>query len=349
MKHPHGLILGKFYPPHAGHHLLIYKSSQLCERLTVAVSAASRESIPLAQRIAWLQAVHPQPHIEITGFLDDAPVDYDDPAIWDAHMAPLLQVLSAKPPVTAVFSSEAYGDELARRLNATHFPFDPARKTIPVSSTAIRANLPAHWHRLAPAVRKSLACRVVLAGPPQSGKTALAMALAQKLRQQPGAWQLTAVSSSYAPLYAAEKSEQAKLQNNPALAEWTPDDDLHIASTQRAMDDKAASDSAPLLLCDSSVLTALAHHLHRNPQPDPAIQAHLAAQPPQLTLLTHPFENPDQDPWLLPQLQTILANHRLPHLPITGPPPHRLAQAFAAIQDLLAQSWRFTDSPHSPV
>ena len=50
----HGLVIGKFYPPHAGHHHLIRAAAARCARLTVVVMAATVESIPLARRVAWL-------------------------------------------------------------------------------------------------------------------------------------------------------------------------------------------------------------------------------------------------------------------------------------------------------
>ena len=37
----HGLVLGKFSPPHAGHHHLVRTASDRCERLTVLVCATS--------------------------------------------------------------------------------------------------------------------------------------------------------------------------------------------------------------------------------------------------------------------------------------------------------------------
>ncbi|MFD7877967.1 adenylyltransferase/cytidyltransferase family protein, partial [Streptomyces sp. NPDC059766] len=47
-KYRHGLVLGKFYPPHAGHHHLVRTALTQCDRLTVLVCAASVESLPRA-------------------------------------------------------------------------------------------------------------------------------------------------------------------------------------------------------------------------------------------------------------------------------------------------------------
>ncbi|KWW98840.1 Nicotinamide-nucleotide adenylyltransferase [Carbonactinospora thermoautotrophica] len=80
----HGLVLGKFYPPHAGHHLLISTAAAACDQVSVLVLAASVESIPLDLRVAWVREAHPEPHVRVLGGYDDVPIDYDDPEIWEA-------------------------------------------------------------------------------------------------------------------------------------------------------------------------------------------------------------------------------------------------------------------------
>ena len=42
----HALIIGKFYPPHAGHHLLVQSAAATCERVSVVVM-----DVPLAALI----------------------------------------------------------------------------------------------------------------------------------------------------------------------------------------------------------------------------------------------------------------------------------------------------------
>jgi HTH-type transcriptional regulator, transcriptional repressor of NAD biosynthesis genes len=49
-----GLVIGKFYPPHLGHHHLISSAARQVDRLTVLVMASSAESIGLADRVRWL-------------------------------------------------------------------------------------------------------------------------------------------------------------------------------------------------------------------------------------------------------------------------------------------------------
>ncbi|EST36228.1 hypothetical protein N566_16550 [Streptomycetaceae bacterium MP113-05] len=124
------------YPPHAGHHHLVRTAAARCRRLTVLVCASSVESVQRERRVAWMREVHPEPHIRLIGVVDDVHVDYSDPDVWDAHMA----IFRAAVPeaVDAVFTSEAYGDELGRRFGAAAVTVDLDRTTHPVSGTAVR-------------------------------------------------------------------------------------------------------------------------------------------------------------------------------------------------------------------
>ena len=42
----HGLVIGKFYPPHAGHLALVRAALARCDRVTVLVLGSPQESIP---------------------------------------------------------------------------------------------------------------------------------------------------------------------------------------------------------------------------------------------------------------------------------------------------------------
>ena len=56
----HGLVLGKFLPPHAGHHELVDFALERCERVTVLVLGAAAEPIPLSLRREWMRERHPR-------------------------------------------------------------------------------------------------------------------------------------------------------------------------------------------------------------------------------------------------------------------------------------------------
>ena len=122
----HGLVIGKFYPPHLGHVALVRSAAAACERVSVVVMAAAAEAIPLACRVQWLaETFAASPHVAVTGVNDDLPVDYDSPEVWAAQVALMrggLAQLGADGPEAgqpdAVFTAESYGEELARRFSA---------------------------------------------------------------------------------------------------------------------------------------------------------------------------------------------------------------------------------------
>ncbi|GAA4426216.1 hypothetical protein GCM10023148_29550 [Actinokineospora soli] len=144
MRFRHALVVGKFYPPHRGHHDLVRAAAAVSERTTVAMLGASVETIPIADRVAWLSAEHAgDPGVAVLGDLDDHPIDHHDDAVWEAHVGVIRAVLARRaladggsPLVDAVFSGEAYGDELAARLGAKHI----AVTRTPLSATAVRAD-----------------------------------------------------------------------------------------------------------------------------------------------------------------------------------------------------------------
>ncbi|HEY0636381.1 MAG TPA: adenylyltransferase/cytidyltransferase family protein, partial [Pseudonocardiaceae bacterium] len=134
----HGLVVGAFYPPHAGHHLLVETAAARCRRVTVVVAAATTETVPLDLRVAWLRETHAgSPHVHVVGVVDDLPTDYGSETLWAAHCA-VFAAAAGTSVVDAVFSSEEYGPELARRFGARHVAVDPGRVRAPVSGTAVR-------------------------------------------------------------------------------------------------------------------------------------------------------------------------------------------------------------------
>ncbi|MES2945086.1 MAG: adenylyltransferase/cytidyltransferase family protein, partial [Pseudomonadota bacterium] len=92
----HGLVIGKFYPPHLGHDYLIRSAAAHCEHITVGVLGSSVEFISITDRVSWLREMFADaPHVRIVGALDDVPVDYHSAAIWAAHVAIMCEAVQA--------------------------------------------------------------------------------------------------------------------------------------------------------------------------------------------------------------------------------------------------------------
>jgi hypothetical protein len=119
------------------------------DKLTVIVFSKPDEAVPGELRARWLAGLHPA--VRVVPVPTTLVTDWSDPLIWDQWIALIRTIVPNGPDV--VFSSEPYGDEVARRLGARHVCVDPERTEVPISATAIRADPLAHLDRLAPPVR----------------------------------------------------------------------------------------------------------------------------------------------------------------------------------------------------
>lgn len=258
----HGLIVGKFYPPHVGHHRLIEEAAAQCDEISVIVMAAQGESVPLDDRLAWLRAAHgDQPNVSVLGIACDAPVDYADATVWAAQIELIRAALRqrCRPTVDAAFGNEAYVQELALRLSATPVISDCDRRRVAISSTEIRADLAGCWDLLAAPTRAGLATRVVVLGAESTGTTTVAEALAGHYRPRGGVWKRTHCVPEFGREFTATKWEQALAiaaangQPAPPLdgLVWTANDFDLVAETQSLREEQAAGDGSPLLICDT--------------------------------------------------------------------------------------------------
>lgn len=352
MRYRHGLVLGKFYPPHAGHHHLVRTAEARCERLTVLVCASSVESIPLAERAAWLREVHPG--VTVVAAVDDVPTDYSDPAVWDAHMAVFRAAV--REPVDAVFTSEAYGAELGARFGAVAVCVDTDRVAHPVSGTAVRKDPIATWPHLAAPVRAALARRVVVVGAESTGTTTLARALAAHYRTRGGVWARTRWVPEYGRTLSEEKLaalRERRPDASMADVEWSPDDFPLVAARQAADEEAAARLGSPVLFCDTDAFATTIWHERYVGGAHPGVEAVAAGGRQHLWLLTHDEGVSFEDDglrdgehlrrWMTGRFEAELVSRGLPHLVLTGPYGQRLRAAVAATDELLERGWRFTD------
>lgn len=262
-RYAHGLVIGKFYPPHLGHQHVIARAADRCEEVTVLVMAARRETISLGDRMAWLrEAFASQRAIAVSGVTCDAPVDYGDRAVWAAQVAVMRAALArdGRPPVNAVFSSESYGRELADWLWADQVAVDVGRTAVPISASKIRADLHGTWDMLIPSAQVGLATRVVVLGAESTGTTTVAGLLAEHYRSRGGAFGRTPCVSEYGRDYTIIKWDAARAAARaiglpePSLDEitWDSGDFDVVGREQTRMENEAArSSTAPLVVCDT--------------------------------------------------------------------------------------------------
>lgn len=156
-----GLVIGKFYPPHCGHEYLIRRAREHVTELHVMVFYRADETISGAQRGQWLRDYTQreytqrelipsvQVHVQFAEHRD--PYNPQDEVGWQAWIDEIGRVYKGK--FDFVFSSETYGDELARRLGAEHVMIDRLREVVPISGTMVRADPRACWEYISTPVR----------------------------------------------------------------------------------------------------------------------------------------------------------------------------------------------------
>lgn len=345
----HGLAVGKFYPPHAGHHWLIDQASADCNKLTVAVCYSSVENIPVEQRIEWLKDRHPQAHIEFIAVKDDTPVLYTDET-WGWFLDALMEALDARwnpylvdEPTypNHIYSGEAYAKtEFAPRLLAEYdkrvfrdaFPREIGatvydRSINPISATLFRERPHKHWELLAPATRAGLTKRVVICGAESTGTTTLAKDLAREFE------------TTVVPEYGRHFDWAVGKHHT-----WKTEDFLHIANRQKLWEDDLARESRNgVLVCDTDeYATAMFHEIYLGEEA-PLIVEKAAMTPADLYIVTD-HEGVDfvddgtrynshkrewGTNWLLNNLPDALL--------VTGDRDQRLRQAITAV--MLTREW----------
>lgn len=232
-----GLVIGKFYPPHAGHSYLIDTALAGCGELDVLVCDSPAYKIPARQRAKWLKQIHPKAHVKI---IADIGKD-DDSAAWAEHT---MKFLGYAPDI--VFSSEDYGKTYAGLMGARHKLVDKKRLRHPVSGTLVRKNVLKQWRHIKEPVRRKYARRICVLGAESTGTTTLAKALAKHYK------------TFWVPEYGRLYSEAKVTAGFPV--DWNSSEFEHIAKVQTQMEDKLASVSDGLIICDTNAFATRLWH-----------------------------------------------------------------------------------------
>ncbi|MER5208654.1 AAA family ATPase [Streptomyces sp. NPDC002825] len=314
-RYGHGLVPGRFHPPHAGHHHLVRTARDRCERVTVFVRGSSLDALPLEDRVAWMREIHPD--VLVAGG-----TEYAGPERVDA-----------------VFTAQPYADETGRRLGAETVHVD---RTHPVSSAAVREDPTAFWDFLEPPVRAALTRRVVVLGAESTGTTTMAHALADHYRRRGGVWARTRCVPEYEGGFGAPGTD-LRSSDFPV-----------IAQRQAEREEEAARDGSPVLFCDTDAFAATIWHERYTGTTSPATCEIAAHGRQHLWLLTDHRGIASEDglpygeqlrPWMTARFLTQLAHTGRRTAVLTGPHEERLAAAVAAVDELLAEGPHLTDTP----
>ncbi len=310
----HALVVGKFAPLHRGHQLVLDRALEVAGRLTVVVWANPDFSdMDDEVRAGWLRQLYPQATVVVGA--DGPPDDAPGPVHW-AYVADLLARHGLCPDV--VLSSEAYGPPFAAHLGMVHVAVDPGRLAVPVSGTAVRADIHAGRGHLDPRVYRHFVERVVFLGAESTGKTTLAVRMAAELG--------TAVAHEYGRQHYAERDGQLDLE-----------DYVTIATRHRELEDAASLQADRYVFVDTNAVTTMffSHYYDRDSLPALRVMAEECRTRYQHVIVCDddiPFE---QDGWrdnatwrarMQGMVLHDLAVRDIPYQLVSGPLDQRVAQ-----------------------
>jgi len=310
----HALVVGKFAPPHRGHQFLFDAALEAAGRLTIVVgSNPDFPDMTSATRAAWIAELYPDATVIVA---DDCPPN-DAPAdAHHAHLAGLLARHGLHPDV--VLTSETYGEAFAASLAIEHIAVDPARATMPVSGTLVRADVHAQRHLLDPRIYRHFVERVAFLGAESTGKTTLTRRIADELDTVP-------------------VDEYGRTHYERRGGVLTLDDYVEIAETHRRIEDEAIVAANRYLFVDTNAVTTMFFSHYYNGDSLPALRAfaadcrrryrhHIVCAPDM------PFEQDgwrDNDVWRARMHGMVLhdlAVREIDHSTVTGPLDDRIVQ-----------------------
>ncbi|WP_425615265.1 AAA family ATPase [Anatilimnocola sp. NA78] len=323
MKYQTAVVIGKFYPPHRGHHFLIETAFATSARVHVIVCAKPSDTIPGDLRGDWLREVHPTADVMV---IDDR-YDEHDSRVWAENT---IRWLGHAPEV--VFTSEDYGDAYARHMNCAHVQVDKARARVPCSGTMIRRDPYAQWQFLAPPVRGWFSKRVCVLGAESTGTTTLAEDLAATLQ--------TCWVAEYGREYSAMKHARGETT-------WQTSEFVDIAREQSRRENEQAKQANRILICDTNAFATTFWHRRYMASRSSTVEAIAAAGKCDLYLLTGdeiPFvqdglrDGEDIRHEMHRWFETALANQPVPWRMVSGSRQERIEISLRAIASLFADS-----------
>lgn len=317
-----GLVLGKFYPPHRGHQLLVSFAQAYVDELTVLVETNRLETIPGIQRFTWMKELFPR--ARVLHLTDENPQSPDEhPDFWNIWLRSIRKHLAVGPDY--VFASEEYGEPLAKILGATFIPCNIGRDIVPISGTAVRADPLGNWEYLPEIVRPYFLKRVCIVGGESSGKSTLAQALASEF------------NTKHVPEYA-----RIYLERRGGLCE--KGDMVPIARGQIALETALAREANRILFSDTDALLSQVWSQFLFNEVSDELQALADRQRFDLYLLLTPDLPwvadsvrylPNQRQEFFDFCRHLLDNTKRPYVVISGSGDERLKNAIEALRAIL--------------
>lgn len=233
-----GITLGKFWPLHLGHDLMIQSGINTMDHMTVLIANDSdyKNSIVYNQmkarygdKCTIVSHVdnEPTPELDANGTSKDK--DYLNR--WAARIKRIDK------NVNYIITSDLYGKELADILGVEWFPIDPQRKVIPISATIIKSDLFSYWDYIVPEAKNHWSKKIAIVGAESCGKSTMVDYFEKHF---------------YGIIHGIP--EYGRTISEVKKNKLTGDDFEHIVFTQNQMI-KSAINQYPFILTDTEALT----------------------------------------------------------------------------------------------
>jgi HTH-type transcriptional regulator, transcriptional repressor of NAD biosynthesis genes len=322
-----GFTLGKFMPPHRGHLHLVREAAARCDDLFVLVCSVRSEPIPGELRAEWMRTLCESERVHVVHVTDEVPSypheapDFDE--IWTALLRRHLP-----GDVEVFFSSDTYGEDVARWLGIRYVSIDPGRTTHPVSATLVRETPLAVWSEIPVPVRGYMLPRIAVVGAESTGKSTLSAQLAHHFE------------AGHVAEYGREHTA------NMDMRRFTLDDIEAISAEHARRVEAAARSAYPCLIVDTeAAVTAIWSELYFG-EVSGAVERQVVAQRFDLYLLTGsdlPWvddgtrEFPHRREWFNQRLTQRLEDIGARVVQVEGSVSERWALAERAVRALLAE------------
>jgi len=316
---PHGLVVGRFLPPHSGHAALVRRALRACGRVTICLLPGPTAGPADEARADWLRELHPTANVVVaTG---------DGDANGAEGRADLVRSSVGDGP-ERLFGGGERDAELARRLG---IELDEGMGS-GLPTAEVRRDPPAHWAELGSPVRAALARRVVVTGAESTGKTTLCRRLAERFR------------SVWVPEFGRDLTV-LKARTLPPEP-WQPADFSWIAAEQERLALEAARRGGPIVFVDTDAIATRVWEQRYLERASHATERIAEASRADLYLLTVPdvpwiadgVRDGDQEirEWMTERLRELLGRTGAPVIELAGDWETRDRLAVEACSALLA-------------
>jgi HTH-type transcriptional repressor of NAD biosynthesis genes len=349
------LVIGKFWPPHLGHHRMIEDASTAEDgvepEVCIIVCAAPGQTPSGSDRARWIQAIHPRADVivveDVCAHHHPKPCEPECTPLW----AERIQALGLGP-IDLVATNEPYGPGFAAALGAQHIFTDERRGVHQFSATDVRNSLADNWLHLHPITRAGMHRRVVVLGAESTGTSTLARDLASALEApltgeagRTVSWELFARAGDMKTVQWTDTvfwsivEQQIRLEHD---AIWT-------RISQAAL---FVEGVGPWLVCDTDTLATVAWWERYLTTSSSALLEFARTRLADLYILTSPegIDFDDTDPTRDGRAIRVTMHHRFRSLlsevgaqfiEIAGPPQERLERVISAIKNHEQNNPRF--------